>query len=354
MAEYYFNLPTITQLNIGQQEAMDEPNPIAISGGPGTGKSVVSLWRHIRNYASIQDSSRPKKRSLLLTYTTTLAKYLSKCCRIQSLAAANNVRRSWKGKPKSHEQWDEIIIDEAQDLPISYYEEIEGIAPISYGADDSQILYPDSSSTEADLQNLFPDNEPYVLDRNYRNTYCIMQFAKKQFPQAVIPYSVLKALSDDPDRIGMKPSLLITNGSDYDRTNDEQDEAIINIINEFHDDEYNIAILVPWKSDVQIFEKVLTDNGIDDFSVYYEDKSRFPDGAEEINNIHITTFKSAKGLEFDTVIIPNFHKINNILGSFNTEWNDYYVAVTRAKNNLYLISNHNMPHLRDVVEISIL
>lgn len=71
-------------------------------------------------------------------------------------------------------------------------------------------------------------------------------------------------------------------------------------------------------------------------------------------NIHITTFKSAKGLEFDTVIIPNFHRINEILGRFNTEWQDFYVAVTRAKSNLYLISNYNMPQLSTVADISTL
>ena len=89
-------------------------------------------------------------------------------------------------------------------------------------------------------------------------------------------------------------------------------------------------------------------------SVYYDDRNRFPSGAEEINNIHITTFKSAKGLEFDTVIIPNFHRIDEILGSFKTDWQDFYVAVTRARSNLYLISNYNMPQLDTVADISTL
>lgn len=64
MAEYYFSLPTLPALTVSQQAALDESNQVAISGGPGTGKSVVSLWRHIRNY-----QSNPPKKSLLLTYT---------------------------------------------------------------------------------------------------------------------------------------------------------------------------------------------------------------------------------------------------------------------------------------------
>ena len=39
MAGYYFNLPQITQLTIPQQAALNETKQIALSGGPGTGKS---------------------------------------------------------------------------------------------------------------------------------------------------------------------------------------------------------------------------------------------------------------------------------------------------------------------------
>ena len=85
MPGYYFNLPQITDLTTVQQVALDEPNPIAISGGPGTGKSVVSLWRHISNYVDSstnnQSHTRPRKKSLLLTFTTTLTQYLTGCCR---------------------------------------------------------------------------------------------------------------------------------------------------------------------------------------------------------------------------------------------------------------------------------
>lgn len=69
MPGYYFNLPPITALTRAQQAALNETEQIALSGGPGTGKSVVSMWRHISNY-------RQGNRSLLLTYTTTLKRYL--------------------------------------------------------------------------------------------------------------------------------------------------------------------------------------------------------------------------------------------------------------------------------------
>lgn len=350
MAGYYFNLPQITQLTVPQQAALNETKQIALSGGPGTGKSVVSLWRHISNY-------QQSKKSLLLTYTTTLSRYLSACCSTQSSAAAKNVGRSYKDRNRiMREKWAEIIIDEAQDLSKDYY---SGISIVSYGADDSQILYPAKSITQIELKELFPDNKDYVLDKNFRSTQRIMQFAKAVFPDAYIPQSTITGLASN---IGELPVLLISGKNEwndevgkFDISNDKQDASIVEIINSFRSDIHNIAILVPFKNDAQCFETVLKENNIEDFSIYYEDREgRFPDGCEEIKNVHVTTFKSAKGLEFDTVIVPNFHKCKEIYGRFNIEWKDYYVGVTRARSNLYLISNYDMPQLNSVTDKQIL
>ena len=117
MAEYYFNLPPITQLTIDQQAALNETNAIALSGGPGTGKSVVSLWRHISNH-------QRGKKCQLLTFTTTLAKYLEMCSKSQNVNASNNVNSSlsWMTAPHSFQ---EIIVDEAQDLPREFLRKIK-------------------------------------------------------------------------------------------------------------------------------------------------------------------------------------------------------------------------------------
>ncbi len=346
MAGYYFNLPAITQLTIPQQAALNETRPIALSGGPGTGKSVVSLWRHINNYR------REKvKRSFLVTYTSTLEHYLIGCCKKQNLSASQNINRSLKSQYiLKNNQYDEVIIDEAQDLPIDYYQGI--ISPVSYGADDSQIVYKPGSRQE-ELRNLFPENKDCVLGKNFRNTRRILNYARQAFPEAVIPQRII----DTAEREGELPVLLISNGNKFEKTNDKQNDAICKIINQFHEntnETNNIAILLPWKSDIPIFESVLKDNEID-YSVYYDDETRFPNRFEgELKDVHITTFKSAKGLEFDTVILPNFHRYNEILGQFNAEWNDFYVACTRARSNLYLISNYDLPNLNTVTDKQIL
>lgn len=342
MAEYYFRLPAITQLTISQQAALNETRQVAISGGPGTGKSVVSLYRHINNHTN-------GKKSLLITYTTTLAKYLAACCRLQSTSASGNVRSAYAGRPRNFEKFSEVIVDEAQDLDADYYEKMFNFK-VSYGADDSQILYPEHCSRQSELRSRYPSNIGYTLDKNFRSTQCIMKFAKQAFPNAFIPMSLINALANN---IGERPSLMITSGTAFGQiSNDKQNDAIKQIVDAFRSDTHNIAILVPFKNEVKAFRNILDQLGISDFSFYYEDQYDFPHGCQSIKNVHLCTFKSAKGLEFDTVIIPNFDKKSNLVGRYCIDWSDYYVAVTRARSNLYLISGRDMPSLSSVVEIT--
>lgn len=339
MPGYYFNLPPITSLTRAQQAALNETEQIALSGGPGTGKSVVSMWRHISNY-------RKGNRSLLLTYTTTLKRYLEACCRGNNAAAAQFVGTSLKNSSIAQiHRFFEVIIDEAQDLAPDYFSRI--CSPVSYGADDSQILYPAHSTTQNKLQELFPDNVSCVLDRNFRCTQEIMLFARQAFPMAVISNNMITNI----DRHGDRPSLLIGNWEPREDTPDDEIRAILQIIHDLRNETENIAILLPWRNSVRNYESALKDK-IDDFSFYYEDKDTFPNGCPELKNVHITTFKSAKGLEFDTVIIPDFNKMQSIVGSYNVDWPDFYVGCTRARSNLFLFSNANLPLLNGVVDIN--
>lgn len=338
---YYFRLPPITQLTLPQQAALNETEQIALTGGPGTGKSVVSLYRHLTNHSNGDNS-------LLITYTTTLKRYLAECCRLQNANAARCVRSAYAGRPKRFENFSEVIIDEAQDLDSEYYDAIS-MFKVSYGADDAQILYPEHSSTKSELEERFPNNVDYHLDKNFRSTLAIMMFAKEAFPNALITQNTLDALRNNP---GEKPTLIITDGNpvfDSD-AKETRDNSIREIINTFRSDTHNIAILLPFKSTVKQYDEILDEMGIE-HSMYYEDTTDFPEGCPPIDNVHITTYKSSKGLEFDTVIIPDFGSMDYLCDRFDVlEWKDFYVATTRARSNLYLFSNYAITHLKNVVD----
>jgi superfamily I DNA/RNA helicase len=321
---YFFKLPAITDLTIGQQAALNEPNAIAISGGPGTGKSVVSLWRHIRNYGI------GSRKSLLLTYTKTLETYLAASARSENDNAGSAVNRTYWWTTHHVKRYDEIIVDEAQDVESGRYTTIKNYSGVvSYGADDQQIVYRSRATTQEQLASIFPNNRSYVLDENFRNSYEIMLFVRALFPQKLVPQSTLNNLLQEGRR-GNKPILLLSNNNSA-----KQSQAIIDVINQFKSATHNIAILVPLQNHVNAYVNIIRNAGIECSSFTTDDGT-----LAEIDNVHVTTFKSSKGTEFDTVIIPDFERMLTNISNLNViDENDYYVAITRAKRNLYLISS---------------
>ena len=324
---YSFDLPVITDLTIDQQIVLNETKAIAVSGGPGTGKSVVALWRHIQNYAL------GRRKSLLLTYSKSLEYYLEHSANVENIVAKKAVNRTlyWAALT-SKSSYDEIIVDEAQDVEKEIYEYIKNYTEIvSYSADDAQSLYP-KKITEDGLQKLFPDNKVFTLGENFRNTYEITYFIKSVFPSKLIPNG---RRSDEKQP---KPTIICTNNND-----NIQQKAVRDILDTFQGENHNIAILLPLVSYsdtrqvVGEWHNMLVNAG-------YK-CSKFTNKENEvktIENIHVTTFKSAKGLEFDTVIIPNFNLFRENINNLDiVRESDYYVALTRTKRNLYLIDNSN-------------
>jgi len=313
---FNFRLPDITDLTIEQQAVLNETKAIAISGGPGTGKSVVSLWRHIQNH----DMGR--RNSLLLTYTVSLASYLSSSARPENIDAGTNVNRTYRWLTEfASNKYGEIIIDEAQDVRQEKYFEIQQLSPmISYSADDNQILYPHSSSSENELQAIF-NNPHFTLRENYRNTKEVVRFIRSMFPASII---------SDGKINGPKPQLTLSGGAIG-----VQKKIILDAIRTFKGANDNISILVPLANHVDYWFRELKNSGIT--------CSKYTNADIEIDvieNVHITTFKSSKGLEFDTVIIPNFNKYEDFIRVYDVvKKNDFYVVLTRSRRNLILIDS---------------
>lgn len=327
---YTWTPPQITELTTEQQTALNDPDSISVAGGPGTGKSVVALWRHIRNH----DLNNGK--SLLLTYTKTLEHYLKISAQQYNQEAGEAVGRTLDWLYSRPSKQYEIIIDEAQDLSEDINMSILKYSErISFGADDQQILDPKKATLEQRLREIFVTNS-YPLSENFRNSFEILEFCSAFFPNKLISHDTLSNLIEN-ERRGNKPTLVKTKP---DLQN--QNQALIDIINLFREElvagTHNLAILVPLKKHVEDIKNVLNAHNINiNFSCYHTDLDFIG-----IENIHVTTFKSSKGLEFDTVIIPDFqnydYNIRNYTLAPITE-NDYYVAFTRTRRNLYLITS---------------
>lgn len=352
MAEFYFDLTPFEALNDSQKAAIADPSAIALSGGPGTGKSVVSLWRHIINHTRENPID-----SQLLTHTTSLAYYLKKCCEPRSSKASLSVDSSLNWFYNNRTNKAEIIIDEAQDMSVEFNKSLMSNATsITYGADNQQILKSNSfvngiynhevCSPEEELIKIFTNNQPHRLNKNYRSTQRIMLFAKEFFQESFVPSEIIEGLAN---KVGDYPRLIITNG-DLAKKN----IAIRDIIRQYNqDDTTNIAILQPFDKPPYGKEHCTAKYYYDllngDFDCSYYGHTEYNNGGlSEIKTIHCTPFKSSKGLEFDVVIIPNMHLAHEQFKVI--DWRDFFVGVTRAKSQLIMFSDVEIPQINNLVE----
>ncbi len=310
-------LPKLTELNDEQIAILNEVGAVAIYGGAGTGKTILSVWRHILNW------EERNIKSFLITYTHTLTRYFELSIKSKSLKASQHIQN--KDRFKNNPDIEMLIIDEAQDIPPEIHNIFSLNFPvISYGADNRQILYPDKSSTEAQLQEIYK-NKSFYLTKNFRNSYEILQFVKKLFP------NYQSGDFDENRKTGYKPILA------YSYNREHRDNYLLKVLEYFQ--HHTIAILVPTNNDFKYYSNLLSNNNI--IFTEYNNQQNGDIRYKEIHDIYLTTFKSSKGLEFDTVIIPDVHNFqywsqkdsSSIINS-----NDYYVGMTRAKEKLIMLS----------------
>jgi DNA helicase IV len=346
MPTFQFRLPALRQLTRDQRRALSSVQPIIVTGVPGSGKTVVSIYR------LLQTSPKPE----LFTYTRMLRASIKSNTFQQNTVAANNVHSVYKWfwdeckvflSEKINDEnilyqvlnsnnisFGEVIFDEGQDLPLSFYKAIKKISTqISIGADEAQQLYPDKSNiTESDLKNLLSNNIVYELTENFRNSYETFRFARQFVPEnpRAFDTNILERLKVNKQSYEL-PYI-------YQRTFQVEINQVIASIIENYGDE-TIAILLDGQKRVDYYANIIKGLGVE-YSKYHSRLSRPEKQNTENNlkNILITTYKSAKGLEFDNVIMPDFEEAEE------TNRKSYYVGATRARLRLFIIYTQ-MPHI---------
>ena len=196
---------------------------------------------------------------------------------------------------------------------------------MSISADNAQqINNKEEATSEEDIVKEFSNLKQFELDDIFRSTYEIYKFAIQYVPyNARANDTTLLERLKNKNSGGDKPFFYIENdlNSVYD--------SIRDIIDENPTD--NIGILYEKAFNVDSCTDILSKNY--DVSKY-RNQDIIP---SELNNIIITTFKSAKGIEFDLVIIPYFLDARQDIPE------EYYVGATRAKNQVHFISIKDIP-----------
>jgi superfamily I DNA/RNA helicase len=307
----------------------DGPHHLLITGCPGSGKTTVSMMR-------AQRLVNMNSQILVITFQNLLKTSLLNIAENNLKTKIHTFLRWYKDKfvylnPNDDETamlnsmngWngvDEIIIDEGQDFESRVYRSLlKKCKRISVGADNAQRVHSSGLKVEEIKEeiNRVGSVYPIHLLYNYRNTFEVYNFARYFLPFNERANNNL-AIDRIPKGKGIKPSLFLVQ-------NEEQRLNQLKILLTDSGDR-NIAILVNQIAEVNMYHKVISDMGFK-CSKY---TSLSPIG-NEIENIIVTTFISAKGLEFQVVIMPTMETKNG------TD-EQYYIACTRAKENLFLIA----------------
>ena len=331
-------LPRGEQLTNEQVDIINLPytKDWVISGAPGTGKTVMAIYR-------AGQLARAKK-VLILVYNRPLMLYLKagvkgnayRNCEINTYYSWVNEHFGIKCPAYDDEDgwnrleakarrmgkaYDHVIIDEAQDFPIQLIRTAKAISKnITCFVDPNQAIEAGKTNTIHMLNQLCIES-PYELTRNFRCTKPINDLAKL-FWGGEGEYA-------DSFEPGIKPTMIKCD--DYDdqtdevcrfiEQNPEKDIGIIvnnkNLKVTYETIEDRVGHIVP----VQMFKTMTSDHTTIDF---------------DLDGVKIVSYGAMKGLEFNVVILPRFEKVRST-GDAATDRNRTYVAITRAVKQLRML-----------------
>jgi DNA helicase-2/ATP-dependent DNA helicase PcrA len=240
--------------------------------------------------------------------------------------------------------WGHLIVDEGQDFPAAMYSALalmihafSGDAPapaLTVFADENQRLSPNSNSTVEQIRRalrLTSDGRSFHLSKNYRNTRPIAEFAAHYY------CGLPSGIAAMPTKKGPKPSVSFHAGQDA------MIDAIINFVDRARDLE--IGIICPRdKTRKRIYNKLSAAFEDDEEITVQSYSSRDPDlSASELvfdteAVVTVLNYQSAKGLEFDAVIIVDPLLGRTAAGSSEQQFRmNMYVMCTRAREQLRLM-----------------
>jgi DNA helicase IV len=342
-------LPAYQDLSKEQDRINDLPldGSHLVVGPPGTGKTVMALYRAQR----LHKAGRPV---VLLTHNRLLMQYTDAAIKELSISGVVQTFWSWFGtwhwkqfrtnlpqRAPYDLLWDDIwqsvnsnpprpgdvpylIIDEGQDIPKQFYTLARMFATnITVFADENQIITEKASRIDDIRAYGGFGATTHRLNRNYRNTKEIAAVSD------VFATSSTTGVADPPTRSGPTPTFAV-----FDKTN-----SVVEHIARFEKayNDLEIGVLVPTsdlrKSYVNRLEK-RTANPVQTFE---GGKGK---AAVVVNfdtaGIKVITYASAKGLEFDAVFMPELQTVEN----FTTPVSDMklYVMTSRAREHLFLSS----------------
>ncbi len=338
-----FKLPNYSDLTNQQREVVNY-NPesnLVIQGYPGTGKSVLAIFK-AKNFVE------QEKKVLLLVFNRPLKEYMYTGVKEASISLEIDTWHNWlknfyllnfgcvppqytKFKYKwneIHQQfhdlhekysnvYDQIVIDEGQDLPKELYECLFLLTNnITCMIDPDQKLF-STSARMNDILHILHVMAPLTLQENFRNPKEIMEFA------TLYKDNNAKSVHES----GEKPHLMHVNNSD------EQLQKIYALIKRnYMLNSIGILTTTDYGGTVYNYLKEKNDDEYDLYAHFGETKKLEFKNTDNLS-VFVLSINCMKGLEFDSVIVPNFDTVFST--AFEMEKNKIYCAITRTSGSFY-------------------
>ena len=299
-----------------------------IAGCAGSGKSVIALHKAMKIRETGGDV-------ILIAFTKSLNRYMAAGKTDNGLG--NRFFYHWQWKHEGMPKADYVIVDEIQDFTRSEIEEFIVAANKSYFffGDTAQSIYgeirPGTLTVEeiSDLTGL----KILHLYNNYRLPKPVAQITQAYVGVDVNPYeeAVYQSKERERPRFLMFESVV------------KQADAIVALItkNKWR----NVGILLPSNNAVYEMYGYLRERHLVCESKYESknsadqgnDEQHIPQASNDSLNFRsenpkLMTYHSAKGLQFETVILPMFVEAKSLAAR-----KALYVAMTRTYRNLYVM-----------------
>jgi len=237
--------------------------------------------------------------------------------------------------------WDHLIIDEAQDFPLELLEILKRLSKnVTIFADPNQSILSNDTNI-AEILRIFEAGERrFYLTRNYRNTFEIYNVGK------VFYTGEPSNLPGQPIRTGNKPRIIAY----------ENEEVVYKRIKNYAENNptSNIGIILyDFKNAKDFFNnlKKYIDKKICKVMLYRHSRNIEDYFNFDEPGIKIIYNWVMKGLEFDTVFLPRLTDIDFILKDplDPLKINQIYVATTRAKNDVFYFYEKDKEDLSFVI-----
>jgi superfamily I DNA/RNA helicase len=315
-----------------------------VAGPPGTGKSVMALYR-----ASLLQ--KKKRQVRVLMFSRLLKMYANSAIGSLKLDNASVLtmhqwipqyfREHFGGSPPKKSQWEfdwqaimvrlqedgvkvdspNVVVDEGQDLPKEFYM-VARLASdhLTVFADENQRIT-DTTCKLDEIRTYAGIKECFELRRNYRNTREIAALAAHFYT------GLPTGIPDPPERSGPKPVLHAA------ATLADEIEYVARY--ERNNSDTEIGVLLPSQRHVALFERDLRRKTKNEVRTYVRRGSKAPADIDfDKPGILLLTYWSAKGLEFDTVVLPALAEATLDPALPETSMM-LYVLISRARENLY-------------------